>query len=122
RGLRRARRRVRSEARRPLRAESAAAQEGGERRNLLELAVVPASSAYGPSKPGQLQKAGDRVAGPLDGVRVRELPAIGPVPFLGMLLADLGAEIIRIDRRAGSAGLADAMATSPMGRGRRSIG
>jgi alpha-methylacyl-CoA racemase len=61
------------------------------------------------------------VAGPLDGVRVLELPAIGPVPFLGMLLADLGAEVIRIDRLSGSAGLADAMAASPMGRGRRSV-
>jgi alpha-methylacyl-CoA racemase len=61
------------------------------------------------------------MAGPLDGVRVLELPAIGPVPFLGMLLADLGAEVIRIDRLAGSAGLAGAMAASPLGRGRRSI-
>jgi alpha-methylacyl-CoA racemase len=60
--------------------------------------------------------------GPLDGVRVLELPAIGPVPFLGMLLADLGADVVRIDRRAGAAGLGDAMAASPMGRGRRSIG
>ncbi|MGN6609572.1 MAG: CaiB/BaiF CoA transferase family protein [Jatrophihabitans sp.] len=59
--------------------------------------------------------------GPLQGVRVLELPAIGPVPFLGMLLADLGAEVIRIDRLAGG-GLGDAMAASQMGRGRRSIG
>jgi alpha-methylacyl-CoA racemase len=61
------------------------------------------------------------VTGPLDGVRVLELPAIGPVPFLGMLLADLGAEVIRIDRRAGASGLGDALAASPLGRGRRSI-
>jgi alpha-methylacyl-CoA racemase len=61
------------------------------------------------------------VPGPLDGVRVLELPAIGPVPFLGMLLADLGAEVIRIDRRAGASGLGDALAASPLGRGRRSI-
>lgn len=60
--------------------------------------------------------------GPLDGVRVLELPAIGPVPMLGMLLADLGAEVIRVDRLAGAAGLADVLAASPMGRGRRSIG
>ena len=62
------------------------------------------------------------MAGPLHGVRVLELPAIGPVPFAGMLLADLGAEVIRIDRRAGATGLGDLMAASPMGRGRRSIG
>jgi len=61
------------------------------------------------------------VTGPLDGVRVLELPAIGPVPFLGMLLADLGADVIRIDRLSGTGGLAEAMATSALGRGRRSI-
>jgi alpha-methylacyl-CoA racemase len=61
------------------------------------------------------------VAGPLDGVRVLELPAIGPVPFLGMLLADLGADVIRVDRLPGAAGLGDVLAASPLGRGRRSI-
>ena len=59
--------------------------------------------------------------GPLDGVRVLELPAIGPVPFLGMLLADLGADVIRVDRLPGAAGLGDVLAASPLGRGRRSI-
>jgi len=38
------------------------------------------------------------MAGPLSGVRVIELAGIGPGPFAGMLLADLGAEVIRIDR------------------------
>jgi alpha-methylacyl-CoA racemase len=61
------------------------------------------------------------VPGPLDGVRVLELPAIGPVPFLGMLLADLGADVIRVDRLPGAAGLGDVLAASPLGRGRRSI-
>ncbi|ALC18716.1 CaiB/BaiF CoA transferase family protein [Streptomyces pristinaespiralis] len=41
-----------------------------------------------------------REAGPLAGVRVIELGGIGPGPFCGMLLADLGAEVIRIDRPA----------------------
>ncbi|MEY9968245.1 alpha-methylacyl-CoA racemase [Streptacidiphilus sp. MAP12-16] len=36
--------------------------------------------------------------GPLAGVRVVELGGIGPVPFCGMLLGDLGAEVIRVDR------------------------
>lgn len=36
--------------------------------------------------------------GPLAGIQVLELPALGPVPFAGMLLADLGAQVIRIDR------------------------
>jgi alpha-methylacyl-CoA racemase len=38
------------------------------------------------------------MAGPLAGVRVVEFAAIGPGPFCAMLLADLGAEILRIDR------------------------
>ena len=36
--------------------------------------------------------------GPLAGVRVVEVAAIGPVPYAGMLLADLGADVVRIDR------------------------
>ena len=46
------------------------------------------------------RRSAAREAGPGRG-RVLELPAIGPVPFLGMLLADLGAEVIRIDKLAG---------------------
>lgn len=40
------------------------------------------------------------LAGPLAGIRVLELGGIGPGPYAGMLLSDLGAEIIRIDRPA----------------------
>src|SRR5258708_15771087 len=36
--------------------------------------------------------------GPLSGVRVVELAGIGPGPFAAMLLADLGADVVRIDR------------------------
>lgn len=38
--------------------------------------------------------------GPLQGIRVIELQGIGPGPFCGMMLADMGAELIRIDRAA----------------------
>jgi alpha-methylacyl-CoA racemase len=42
---------------------------------------------------------GDRVwKGPLDGVRVLELGGIGPGPFAAMLLGDMGADVVRIDR------------------------
>ncbi len=41
--------------------------------------------------------------GPLAGIRIVELSAIGPVPHAGMLLSDLGADIIRIDRSGGIA-------------------
>lgn len=44
---------------------------------------------------------GDFVTGPLAGVRVVEMAGIGPAPFCAMLLADMGAEVIRVDRRAG---------------------
>jgi alpha-methylacyl-CoA racemase len=39
-----------------------------------------------------------RATGPLAGVRVVELAGIGPAPFCAMLLSDMGADVIRIDR------------------------
>src|SRR6187402_2675286 len=36
--------------------------------------------------------------GPLEGLRVVELGGIGPVPLCGMVLSDLGAEVVRVDR------------------------
>src|SRR5262245_39631489 len=36
-------------------------------------------------------------AGPLSGIRVLEIGGIGPAPFAGMLLGDLGADVIRLD-------------------------
>lgn len=41
--------------------------------------------------------------GPLSGVRVVELVGIGPGPFAAMMLADLGADVIRVDRPGGNA-------------------
>ena len=38
------------------------------------------------------------MAGALDGITIIELQAIGPVPFAGMMLADHGARVIRIER------------------------
>ena len=59
------------------------------------------------------------MTGPLHGVRVIELPAIGPVPFLGMLLADLGAEVVRVEKLVPDG--MDALFAGAIGRGRRSI-
>ena len=42
-------------------------------------------------------------SGPLVGVKVLEFGAIGPAPFCAMLLADLGADVVRIDRKGGAA-------------------
>ena len=36
--------------------------------------------------------------GPLNGYRIIELAGIGPGPFCGMMLSDMGAEVIRVDR------------------------
>ena len=38
------------------------------------------------------------MSGPLSGIKLVEFAGIGPGPFCGMILADLGAEVIRIDR------------------------
>jgi len=38
------------------------------------------------------------MSGPLDGIRIIELAGLGPAPFAGMMLADAGADIVRIDR------------------------
>lgn len=60
--------------------------------------------------------------GPLSGYRVIELAGIGPAPMCAMLLSDMGAEVLRIDRTA-DAGLGIAMETkySLLNRGRRSV-
>lgn len=42
----------------------------------------------------------DEGSGPLNGLKVIEIAAMGPVPFCGMVLGDLGAEVIRVDRIA----------------------
>ncbi len=42
--------------------------------------------------------------GPLSGFRIIELAGIGPGPFCGMMLSDMGAEVIRIDRPGAAAG------------------
>jgi len=60
--------------------------------------------------------------GPLAGVKVLEIAGIGPGPFCGMLLADMGAEVLRVDRA--SAVPAEAPGEPPldfMARGKRSI-
>ena len=55
--------------------------------------------------------------GPLTNLKVLEFAGIGPGPFCGMLLSDLGADVVRIDRRgAGRSGRTDVTA-----RGRRSV-
>ncbi|HEX3965121.1 MAG TPA: CaiB/BaiF CoA-transferase family protein [Trebonia sp.] len=60
--------------------------------------------------------------GPLSGVRVVEMACIGPGPFAGMLLADLGADIVRVDRPDNVGGRrSDAESHLVLDRGRRSV-
>jgi alpha-methylacyl-CoA racemase len=65
------------------------------------------------------------MSGPLSGFRVVEIAGIGPGPFAAMLLADLGADVLRVDRAqavAPNAAEADRPHWDLLNRGRRSIG
>ncbi|PCI45467.1 MAG: carnitine dehydratase [Moraxellaceae bacterium] len=57
--------------------------------------------------------------GPLSGYKIIEIAGIGPGPFCGMMLADMGAEVIRVDRSGG--GLGGAIPNDVLNRGRRSV-
>ncbi|MEX1177372.1 MAG: CaiB/BaiF CoA-transferase family protein [Nitriliruptor sp.] len=62
------------------------------------------------------------MSGPLSGIRVVEMSALGPAPYGVMLLADLGADVVRIDRAAGGQVKVGFEATMVgLSRGRRSI-
>ena len=61
------------------------------------------------------------MAGPLTGLRVIEMAGIGPGPFACMLLTDMGADVIRVDRVGGSAMAATDSPADVLQRGRRSI-
>jgi alpha-methylacyl-CoA racemase len=56
------------------------------------------------------------MSGPLKGIRIVEFAGIGPGPFAGMMLADHGAEVIRIERPGGTLDPRD-----PLSRNRKSI-
>jgi alpha-methylacyl-CoA racemase len=61
-------------------------------------------------------------SGPLAGIKVLEVAGIGPGPFCGMMLADMGAEVVRIDRADRVRGGDPAKPpTDVLARGRRSI-
>ena len=55
--------------------------------------------------------------GPLTGLKIVEFAGIGPGPFCGMLLSDLGADVVRIDRKGGRGGAPSDVTA----RGRRSV-
>ena len=59
--------------------------------------------------------------GPLAGLRVVEMAGLGPAPYAAMLLADLGAEVVRVDRADRAAAGDPKARTRLLNRGRRSI-
>ena len=60
--------------------------------------------------------------GPLNGIKVLEFEAIGPAPFAGMVLADMGADVLVVDRPAGTdLGLKRERWYDVMMRGKRSV-
>ena len=59
--------------------------------------------------------------GPLKGYRIIEIAGIGPGPFACMMLADMGADVIRLERPTGPRGV-DAVPANVTNRSRRSVG
>ena len=60
--------------------------------------------------------------GPLRGVKILELAGIGPGPFAAMMLSDMGADVLRIDRAQSVRGGDPAQPPpDPLARGRRSV-
>jgi alpha-methylacyl-CoA racemase len=66
--------------------------------------------------------AGGHGSGPLSGLRVLEIGGLGPGPFAGMTLADMGAEVVRIERPAAGPGIFPGDPTEDvLNRGKRSV-
>ncbi len=60
--------------------------------------------------------------GPLEGVKILEIAGIGPGPFAAMMLSDMGAEVLRIDRaQSVQGGDPEDPPPDPINRGRRSV-
>ena len=60
--------------------------------------------------------------GPLEGLRAVEMVGLGPGPFCGMLLADMGAELLRVDRVDAARAVDHSKpATSAMDRGKQAV-
>lgn len=76
------------------------------------------SDAGQPAGPAGAPSGG---AGPLRGVRVVELAGIGPGPFAAMMLADLGADVVRVDRVGGGSPLGGDPRFDLLNRGKRSV-
>jgi alpha-methylacyl-CoA racemase len=72
---------------------------------------------------GDYSDGNEETMGPLQGVRIIEMAGIGPAPFAAMWLADMGADVIRIDRKAapGDSTFDTLKSYGFLNRGRRSL-
>jgi alpha-methylacyl-CoA racemase len=61
------------------------------------------------------------MSGPLEGVVVTELAGVGPAPFAGMVLADLGARVLRVDRGPSAGALFPPSRNDLLHRGKQSL-
>lgn len=77
--------------------------------------------SYSQQRPASPGLTSTGISGPLTGVRVLELSGVGPTPFAGMMLADLGAEVLRIDRVNDGEDVLAASRADLMARGRCSL-
>jgi alpha-methylacyl-CoA racemase len=86
------------------------------------MAAMAATTDAPQDEPGKQQESPEdrQRGGPLAGLRVVELAGIGPTPFAAMLLADLGADVVRIDR-AGAGPTFGVAEADLLNRGRRSV-
>jgi alpha-methylacyl-CoA racemase len=57
------------------------------------------------------------IMGPLQGIKIVEMAGIGPAPFCGMVLADMGADVVRIERP----GIETSLEVGTLNRGRRRV-
>jgi alpha-methylacyl-CoA racemase len=72
------------------------------------------------SRVASVPNLGGTMTGPLHGVRIIEIAGLGAAPFAGMMLADAGADVIRVDRADETSGVRRAK-HDPLGRGKRSV-
>jgi alpha-methylacyl-CoA racemase len=69
---------------------------------------------------GAIRKVAAMGSGPLQGVRVVEIASLAPAPFGCMILSDLGADVVQVDRVGQAA--RPLVSADPLRRGRRSVG
>ena len=84
--------------------------------------VVDAITALAARIP-RLNAERTQMSGPLEGLKIIEIAGIGPGPFCAMMLADMGADVVRVDRAQNVSGGDPASPPADvLNRGRRSIG